>query len=104
MLHDRLGPVRTTTEGSWRVNYTPAGAVVSLNYNSQFAARAATEDFVFRIAGGNARLVGYHFNAPTLAPPSAAPAAPAPAAAGKPGDAPASSVRMPEPPPPAGGK
>ena len=51
MVHDRLGAVRSTTQSGWRVNFTPGGSTVSLNYNTQFASGAGTENFVFRIGG-----------------------------------------------------
>jgi len=66
MVHDRLGAVRSSTQSGWRVNFTTGGTIVSLNYDTQFASAAGTENFVFRIAGRNARLVGYHVNSPAL--------------------------------------
>ena len=100
MVHDRLGAVRSASSTGWRVNFTPGGSTVNLTYNTQFASGAGTEDFVFRIGGADARLVGYHVNSPALsgtgaltsattAKPSeaVAPAAPDAVASPKPADA-----------------
>jgi hypothetical protein len=113
MVHDRLGPVRSTTPSGWRVNFTPGGSTVSLNYDTQFASAAGTENFVFRIGGANARLVGYHVNSPALAG-SGGPGnstQPKPEAGGPPSPPPAQSQvaplqppKPPEPPQPGGGK
>lgn len=106
MVHDRLGAVRSTSSTGWRVNFTPGGSMVSLDYNTQFASGPGTENFVFRTGGANAQLVGYHVNSPALIGSGA----PAPAAA-KPSEepAPAAPVNIvptepPKPPEPAGGK
>ena len=66
MVHDRLGAVRSTSSSGWRVNFTPGGSTVSLSYSTQFTSGPGTEDFVFRIGGANAQLVGYHVNSPAL--------------------------------------
>lgn len=110
MIHDRLGAVRSTTPNGWRVNVSTGGTMVNLNYNTQFASAAGTENFVFRIAGSNARLVGYHVNSPALAQ-AGAPAAPGQE---KPGGAPVPAQpstavpieppKPPEPPQPPSGK
>jgi hypothetical protein len=111
MVHDRLGAVRSSSSTGWRVNFTPGGSTVSLSYDTQFASGAGHEDFVFRVGGARAQLVGYHVNAPTLlgtGAPSAGSDKPADGAASQ------SRVRLatPEPveppkppePPSAGGK
>jgi hypothetical protein len=109
MVHDRLGAVRSTTQSGWRVNFSPGGSTVSLNYNTQFASGAGTENFVFRIGGSRARLVGYHVNSPALlgsgtpgtAPPAKSSEEDSPSAARV---APVEPPKPPEPPPPPGGK
>ena len=111
-IHDRLGGFRSSRETSWRVNFNPAGNIVTLDYESQFASGPGTENFVFRVRGNAARLAGYHVNSPALAAAPAATSAkpseqPAPPAEVKPADAPApgqSVVSLPDPPPPPGGK
>ena len=73
-LRDRLGPVRQSQQQGWRVDLGSGGTVVSLSYDTQFARGRGTELFLFRIADGNAQLMGYHVNSPALlAQPSAAP-------------------------------
>ena len=111
-IHDRLGAFRSSHQSGWRVNFGTAGNVVNLTYDTQFASGAGHEDFVFRIGGTKAQLVGYHVNSPALLGTEA----PTAAAADKPADgaAPQSTVRLatPEPaeppkppePAPAGGK
>jgi hypothetical protein len=102
IIHDRLGPFRSSQQTGWRVNFATGGNIVNLTYNAQFASAPGREDFVFRIRDGAAHLVGYHVNSLALAgpAPTAKPAEAAPA----PGQ---SVVRVPdgpEPPRPAGGK
>jgi hypothetical protein len=110
MIHDRLGAVRSTSANGWRVNFTPGGNMVNLSYSTQFASGQGTEDFVFRIAGANAQLVGYHVNSPALiardAPAAAAPAKPTEASAAPVTIAAPPLVEPPKPPEPqpAGGK
>jgi hypothetical protein len=107
MVHDRLGAFRSSQEKSWRVNYGTVGNVVNLTYDSQFASGAGTEDFVFRVDGSAAHLVGYHVHSPALAGSGAA----TPAAAAKPeGEAapppaaPVAPAEAPKPAAPADGK
>jgi hypothetical protein len=68
---DRLGPVRNSTRQSWRVTTGRNGAMVTLGYATEFARGRGTENFVFRVSDGSARLVRYHVNAPALNPPPA---------------------------------
>jgi hypothetical protein len=102
MVHDRLGPFRSSQPTGWRVNFVAGGNIVNLTYNTQFASASGTEDFVFRIRDGAAHLVGYHVNSPALNGPAAS-AKPAGGAAA-PGQ---SIVRLPDaptPPKPSGGE
>jgi len=99
MIHDRLGPFRSSRQTGWRVNFAPAGNIVNLTYNAQFASAAGSEDFVFRIRDGAAHLVGYHVNSTALNGP--APSAKPGEDAAAPGQ---SVVRLAEPPKPTGGK
>jgi hypothetical protein len=102
MIHDRLGPFRSSRQTSWRVNFATGGNIVNLTYNTQFTTASGTEDFVFRIRDGAAHLVGYHVNSAGVT---------GSAAAAKPGEGAAapgqSVVRLPDaptPPKPTGGK
>ena len=104
-VHERLGAFRSSQQSGWRVNFGTAGNIVRLNYATQFASGAGSEDFVFRIEGNAAQLVGYHVNSPALNGPSA-PAAEPPKPAGTPQPvvaAPAEPAK-PSAPQPAGGK
>ena len=102
MIHDRLGPFRSSRQTGWRVNFATSGNIVNLTYNAQFASAPGREDFVFRIRDGAAHLVGYHVKSLALATqaPAAKPGEAAPAQGQslvRPPDAPA-------PPKPGGGK
>ena len=68
---ERLGPVRQSTRQGWRVTTGRDGAMVTLRYATEFARGRGTENFVFRVSDGSARLVSYHVNAPALNPPPA---------------------------------
>lgn len=78
-VHDRLGAVRTAEQTGWRVNFASGGNVAALGYSTQFAHGRGTENFVFRIEGARARLMGYHVNSLDLVNPPAG-ASPVPAA------------------------
>ena len=84
VVHDRLGAVRRTSEGDWRVNFRNGTSFVELHYATDFAAGHGEEEFIYRIAAGNARLAGYHVTSPALQGPAASGSA----AEGKPGEAP----------------
>ena len=89
-IHDRLGAVRASQEQGWQVNFTTGGTLVSLKYTTQFTSGSGTENFVYRMNGTAAQLMGYHINSLDLMAPAAAPLAPAPAASApaKPGQIP----------------
>ena len=104
-MHDRLGDFRTSQESGWRVNYGTGGHIVQLNYTSQFASAAGTEDFIFRLEGNGAQLVGYHVNSPALNAPAPPPAPVKPGSAAPPAEvAPAEPAPDPPAPDPDGGK
>jgi len=109
-VHERLGAFRSSQQSGWRVNFGTAGNIVRLNYATQFASGAGSEDFVFRIEGNAAQLVGYHVDSPALNGPAvsasgtpAKDAAPPPVAAVAPTDAPKPAEPA-EPAEPTGGK
>jgi len=71
MIDERLGRVRRTNRDGWHVNYTGAGKIVTLTYNTQFERGRGTEQFVYRINNDRARLLGFHVNSDALnAPPA----------------------------------
>lgn len=63
-IHRKLGQWRSAEEPTWVVSTGTAGTMVMLGYKSQFEKGPATEQFVWRIKGGEARLVSYHVNSP----------------------------------------
>ena len=65
-VHRKLGAVQQANEGGWSVNSYNLKTNVVLNYNTKFAGGAATESFTFRVENGQATLVGYNINSPTL--------------------------------------
>jgi len=109
-VHERLGAFRSSQQSGWRVNFGTAGNIVRLNYVTQFASGAGSEEFVFRIDGNAAQLVGYHVNSPALNGPAvsasgtpAKDAAPPPVVTVAPTDAPKPAGPA-EPAEPTGGK
>lgn len=72
-IHERLGAVRSSQQSSFNINANNGVSRVQLTYNTEFAAGRATENFNYRVEGGQARLAGYHINSanPAGAPPPA---------------------------------
>ena len=73
---DTLGPVRESTKQRWRVTTGSSGTMVALGYTTEFARGRGTEEFVFRVSGGTAKLAGYHINSMDLMMPPAETATP----------------------------
>ena len=72
-VHERLGAVRSSRQSSFNLNTNNGVSRVQLTYNTEFTAGSATENFNYRVEGGQARLAGYHINSAALAgapPPS----------------------------------
>ena len=65
-IHRKLGLYRSSTPAGWRASATPSGTQLALGFRSQFAAGAAQEEFVYRLASGNAYLIHYNVNSPLL--------------------------------------
>jgi hypothetical protein len=99
LIHDRLGAVRQSSESDWRVNFSGGSGTVVLHYATQFASGRGSEEFVYRVSGGNARLAGYHLNSTDLLTGGTPP--PGNSAADKPADgaAPQPTVRLAAPEP-----
>jgi hypothetical protein len=112
MIHERLGAVRQTSESDWRVNFSGGSDMVVLHYATQFASGRGSEEFVYRVSGGSARLAGYHLNSTDLLTGAAPPSGNSTSAKPTEGTAPQSTVRPapveppkpPEPTVPSGGK
>jgi hypothetical protein len=65
-LRKKLGKVNRSTPGTWGVNATPQGTMVTLGYDVEFSEGKGTEQFVFRVSGDKAMLFNYHVNSPLL--------------------------------------
>lgn len=59
-MHDKLGVFRSGKTINWNVNYGTGGHMVTLHREAQFEKGVGTEEFVFRVAGDKATLVGWH--------------------------------------------
>ena len=59
-LQLHYGNFRSADETNWRWNSSNGIVQVTLEYASEFERAQANERFVYRIADGNARLVGYN--------------------------------------------
>jgi hypothetical protein len=68
-VRERLGAVRSANQTGWRVNYGNGGSVTVLNYATEFERGRGTEEFVYRVDGGQPVLIGYHVNSNDLVQP-----------------------------------
>jgi hypothetical protein len=65
-LDRKLGPWTSAGVPGWNVTRGPAGQVVNLTYQSQFAKGAVSEQFTWRIEDGEPVLLGYQAKSPLL--------------------------------------
>ena len=66
-VHRKLGPVKESRQQTFFVKYdVTMGKIIRLTYGTEFAEGKGTEEFVWRISDGRARLMGYNINSPTL--------------------------------------
>lgn len=65
-VHRKLGKVVASDKAGWNVNYNTGGRYVTLAYNTRFAQGRGAEQFVYRLSGHKALLVGYHINSNEL--------------------------------------
>ena len=63
-VRSKLGPYKSGTRNSWRVNYGTNASTVVL-FDSTYEKGKAQETFTFE-NGPNAPLIGYNINSPTL--------------------------------------
>jgi hypothetical protein len=61
-VHRKLGDFQSAEQPGWNDQVTTNGHFVTLIYQSKYARGPAEENFVFRIDGGRAVLVGWHIN------------------------------------------
>ena len=59
-IHSKLGTARVCSRQHMSVNSGTHGTFINVTYRSTFDQGDATETFIWRKAGGNLRLAGYH--------------------------------------------
>ena len=65
-VHRKLGRVQNVSQTGFFVNFTTSGTRVRLNYQTKFDGGEAQEEFIWKIKGNQAALVGYHINSTAL--------------------------------------
>ena len=65
-VHRKLGNVSSSNKKTWNVNYHTSGTFVTLTYDTVFTQGKGTEQFVYKLSGKEAQLVGYHINSNDL--------------------------------------
>jgi hypothetical protein len=65
-VHRKLGKVQNASQGGYFVNFSTSGTQVRLNYRTKFEGGDAQEEFIWKIKGNQAVLVGYHINSNAL--------------------------------------
>ena len=65
-IHRKLGWVKNSNRQSFFLNYATNGKTVRLTYSTQFDNDKAAEEFLFRVSGKEAYLMGYHINSDAL--------------------------------------
>jgi hypothetical protein len=65
-VHQQLGDVRSTKQKRWTVKSGASSALLTLDYATTFASGQATEQFVYRMKGNGALLVGYTIDSASL--------------------------------------
>ena len=66
VVHSKLGGFKNGKSVGWNDNVTTNGHFVTMNYDANYEKGPASENFVFRVSGSEATLVGYHVNADAL--------------------------------------
>jgi len=65
-IHRKLGRVQNASQTSFFVNFSTSGTRVRLNYQTKFDAGDAQEEFIWKIKGDRAVLVGFHISSNAL--------------------------------------
>jgi hypothetical protein len=65
-IHRKLGQVTKSERQKWNINYNTSGSFVTLVYDTTFANGNGTEQFIYKLNNGRARLVGYRINSNAL--------------------------------------
>lgn len=65
-VHRKMGAFKSGKTAGWNDNVTTDGHMITLNYSATYQNGAASEEFVYRMDNGQARLAGYHINSNQL--------------------------------------
>lgn len=65
-VHARLGVTRTWQPLGWHLKFGMKSALLTLDYATTYASGPATEQFVYRMTGDEARLVSWHLRSGAL--------------------------------------
>jgi hypothetical protein len=65
-VHSKLGTFKSGKSDGWNDNVTTGGHFVTISYQASYEKGAAAENFVYRVQGDQAVLVGYHVNSDAL--------------------------------------
>ena len=65
-VHSKLGLFKNGKSVGWNDNASTGGHYVTINYEAAYQKGSAQENFVYRINGKQAALVGYHVNSEAL--------------------------------------
>lgn len=65
-IHRKLGAFKSGKVLGWNDNLTANGHLLTLNYAADYDSGAADENFVYRVDGDRATLIGYHVNSQAL--------------------------------------
>ena len=65
-VHSKLGLFKNGKPVGWNDNASTGGHYVTINYEAAYQKGSAHENFVYRIDGKQAVLVGYHVNSEAL--------------------------------------
>ena len=65
-IHAKMGNFQSGKTVGWNDNATTGGHYLTLNTEAKYERGTGQEQFVFKIGGGKAAIVGYHINSNTL--------------------------------------
>ena len=65
-VRSKLGVAHESKRTKWNVNYHTSGTFITLIYETRFQRDKASEQFVFRVDGDDAKLIGYKIDSPLL--------------------------------------
>ena len=65
-IHRKLGKAKSAVKQGWNITYSGTKAYVTLTYRTLYEEGEAGEQFVYRIDGQNAALMGYNITSNAL--------------------------------------